>query len=68
MKDQAAVKIAATEGVLPNYSQALRQLREAEMALERRRKQVRVESVRARRGSWIAGEQQQRQALHKSIH
>ncbi len=42
-----------TETNLPNYAEALRQLKQADALIEKKKKQLRVQAMRAQRGSWI---------------
>lgn len=45
-----------TDSDLPNYGEALRLLKNTETLLERRKKQLRVQAIRAQKGSWIEQE------------
>lgn len=49
-----------TEQDLPNYGRALKQLKKTEELIQQRQKQMRVNAMRAQRGSWFEQERQHR--------
>ena len=54
-----------TEANLPNYAEALRQLKQADALIEKKKKQLRVQAMKAHRGSWIEQEAEHRARLKK---
>jgi len=42
-----------TNSEQPNYAEALRLLRNADLLLEKRKRQLRVQAMKARKGNWM---------------
>lgn len=50
-----------------NYFQALKQLKQAQASVEKKKKHLRVMAIRSQRGAWVEIEQEQKAELRKQF-
>ena len=52
-RTQKGTEASTTENEVPNFGNALRMLKNADALLEKRKRQLRVQHMKAQKGSWI---------------
>ena len=52
-RTKKGTEASTTETEVPNFGNALRMLKNADALLEKRKKQLRVQHMKAQKGSWI---------------